>query len=113
MRSELSKTMAVLNKKAKSSASASREWDRRWAERKARYSRRVAAVRAHNSSERRRYAASETERANSDGELVVVRTYQTEILVVPYESDEAGAAGWGRRLRSRSTVDTPNEDRHP
>ena len=83
MRSELSKTMSALDKKAKSGASASRRWDRRWAERRARYRQRYAAVRAHNASERRRYAASETERANSDGELVVVRTYTPRYWAYP------------------------------
>jgi len=90
MRSELSKTMDALNKKAKSSASASRSWDRTWAERKSRYRQRYAAVRAHNDSERRRYAASETERANADGELVVVRTYTPRYLAYPSRPKKPG-----------------------
>jgi len=90
MRAELSNTMNALNKKAKSSASASRRWDRIWADRRARYRRRYAAVRAHNASERRRYAASETERANSDGKLVVVRTYTPRYWAYPSSPKKPG-----------------------
>ena len=83
MRSELSKTMVALNKKAKSSASASREWDRLWARRRARYASRYAAVRAHNYRERQRYQAGKVETANSEGKLVVKYTYRPSYWSYP------------------------------
>ncbi len=76
MRTEFGNVMNSLSAKAKSSASASRAWDRAWAKRKADYASRTAAVRSHNYSERQRYYGSRTERANSAGKLVIVYTYR-------------------------------------
>ncbi len=69
MRAELRSTIDSMRRRAKSSASASREWDRIWARRRASYASRYSAVRAHNARERQLEAES------SSGELVIKHTY--------------------------------------
>lgn len=83
MRAELASTMDALKKKAKSSAAASREWDRLWEKRQASYRSRSSAVRAHNYRERQRYYAGKVERANSAGKLVIKYTYRPRYQASP------------------------------
>lgn len=90
MRSEFDDSIAALNEKAKASATASRRWDRVWADRRAAYTSRYAAVRSHNYSERQRYYASKTERANSSGRLVVVYTYRPRYWGYPAQPRKPG-----------------------